>query len=400
MEESASNANERGLEDKEMRTYRNLYEEFVSEDNIRLAIINASKGKRNRTIMKDMYSDPDRWIPIIQRWVICYKNPMHHPVEIYDGISRKKRVIICPTNKEQVIHHMLCNVLKPVFMKSMYEHSYGSVPDRGGVAGKKAIEKWMKTDRKNCRYVLKMDIHKFFDSIPHEILKAKLSRIITDDCFKEILFEVINETEKGLPLGFYTSQWLANWYLQDLDHYIKEELRAVHYIRYMDDMVIFGSNKRKLHKMKDEIESYLLNELGLEMNPKWQVYRFDHIKDGKHYGRDLDFMGFRFFCDRTIMRKSIMLKCTRKAKRISKKDRVNIRDARQMVSYLGWLDHTDTYNMYLERVKPYVNYKKLKKRISADDKRKAKERKVLYELEKGRVSGTTNGAGHCIITGV
>ena len=100
-------------------------------------------------------------------------------------------------------------------------------------------------------------------------------------------------------------------------------------------------------------------------------------------------MGFRFFCDRTIMRKSIMLKCTRKAKRISKKDRVNIRDARQMVSYLGWLDHTDTYNMYLERVKPYVNYKKLKKRISADDKRKAKERKILNDLEKNGISGKT-----------
>ena len=279
---------------------------------------------------------------------------------------------------------MLCNILKPIFMRGMYEHSYGSIPERGGLAGKKVIEKWIKNDRKNCKYVLKMDIRHFFDSVPHDILKRKLNRIIKDEKFLAILFEVINETEIGLPLGFYTSQWLANWYLQDLDHYIKEQLGAVHYIRYMDDMVVFGSNKRKLHKMRNDIARYMNDELGLEMKSNWQVYRFDHFdaKKGKRVGRDLDFMGFRFFCDRTVMRKSIMFKCTRKARRMAKKEHINVYDARQMLSYLGWLDHTDTYNVYLEYVKPAVNIKKLKRRVSADDKRKEKERKLINELEE------------------
>lgn len=367
-----------------MKTYKSLYGSYISPDNIREAIINASKGKRNRQIMRDMYLEPEKWIPIIQRWNENFKNPPHHPVQIYDGISRKQRIIICPTNKEQVIHHMLCNILKPIFMRGMYEHSYGSVPERGGLAGKKVIEKWIKNDRKNCKYVLKMDIRHFFDSVPHDILKRKLNGIIKDEKFLAILFEVINETEIGLPLGFYTSQWLANWYLQDLDHYIKEQLGAVHYIRYMDDMVVFGSNKRKLHKMRNDIARYMNDELGLEMKSNWQVYRFDHFdaKKGKRVGRDLDFMGFRFFCDRTVMRKSIMFKCTRKARRMAKKEHINVYDARQMLSYLGWLDHTDTYNVYLEYVKPAVNIKKLKRRVSADDKRKEKERKLINELEE------------------
>lgn len=279
---------------------------------------------------------------------------------------------------------MLCNILKPIFMRGMYEHSYGSVPDRGGLAGKKVIEKWIKHDARNCKYVLKMDIKHFFDSIPHDILKRKLGKIIRDKRFLAILFEVIDETEVGLPLGFYTSQWLANWYLQGLDHFIKENLGAVHYIRYMDDMVIFGPNKRKLHRMRVEIDNYLKNELGLEMKGNWQVYRFDHYdaKKGKRVGRDLDFMGFRFFRDRTIMRKSIMFKCTRKARRMTKKTHINVYDARQMLSYLGWLDYTATYNVYLEYVKPNVNVKKLKRRVSADDKRRSKERKLIDELEK------------------
>lgn len=359
-----------------MKSYKNLYEILISEENIRKSIKDASKGKRNRRIMHEMYANPDEWIPRIIKWTESYENPGHTPIEIYDGIRRKKRTIICPTNKEQVIHHMLCNALKPIFMKGMYEHTYGSVPKRGGLAGSKTIKKWLKHDKKNCKYILKLDIHKFFDSIPHDILKSKLKKIIKDEKFLRILFEVIDVTECGVPLGFFTSQWLANWYLQDFDHYVKEELGAVHYIRYVDDMVIFGPNKRKLHEMRKQIESYLKEELKLELNPKWQVYRFDYIKNGKHYGRDLDFMGFRFFCDRTIMRKSIMLRCTRKVKHITRKGRVNLIDARQMMSYVGWLDYTDTYDMYRKRIKPYVNFKKMKKRISANDRRIRKERKA------------------------
>ena len=330
-----------------------------------------------------MYYDPDAWIEIILRWVKFFHNPQHTPVEIYDGISRKKRIIICPTNKEQVIHHMICNTLNPIFMKGMYEHSYGSIPGRGSKKAKKVITKWIKKDSKNCKYILKMDIQKFFDSVPHDIIKEKLSRIIKDDEFLKLLFTVIDSTDKGLPLGFYTSQWLSNWFLQGLDHYIKEELGAKHYVRYMDDMVIFGPNKRKLHKIRECINSYLNEILGLNMNPKWQVYRFDYIKDNEHFGRDLDFMGFRFFRGRVILRKSIMIKVTRKAKNIHKKGKFNIKDARQIVSYFGWLDNTDTYKMYLVRVKPYVNFKRCRKKISAEDKRKARERKILYELEKG-----------------
>ena len=76
----------------------------------------------------------------------------------------------------------------------------------------------------------------------------------------------------------------------------------------MDDMVVFGSNKRRLHEMRRLVDQYLRDELGLEMNPKWQVFLFHYVrKDGKEVGRDLDFMGFRFYRNRTILRKTLML---------------------------------------------------------------------------------------------
>lgn len=71
-----------------------------------------------------------------------------------------------------------------------------------------------------------------------------------------ILFLIIDGSEQGLPLGFYTSQWLSNFMLQPLDHYTKEQLHAAHYIRYMDDMVVFGRNKKELHRMRIAIDDF------------------------------------------------------------------------------------------------------------------------------------------------
>lgn len=358
-----------------IKSYNHLWEQFISDENIKLAIINSSKGKRNRKLVKDVYENQDKYILKIRKYAENFHNCYHKPIHIYDGITRKQRVIIVPKYKEQIVHHMAVNVLRPIFEHGMYEHSYGSLPNRGAHKGKKLIKKWIEHDKKNVKYCLKMDIRKFFDSIPHDIIKAKLALLIHDKKFLNLLYEIIDVIDNGLPLGFYTSQWFANWYLQDLDHYIKEELGTVHYIRYMDDMVIFGSNKRKLHQIREKISEYLNDKLDVKLKDNWQVFRFDYIKNGKHYGRCLDFMGFKFYRDRIILRRNIMLKATRKAKKLSKKYKITIYDIRQMMSYLGWIDCTDTYGMYEKYIKPYVNFRYCKKRLSNYDRRIAKENK-------------------------
>jgi retron-type reverse transcriptase len=233
----------------------------------------------------------------------------------------------------------------------------------------KQIKKWITSDPKNVKFCFKMDIRKFFDSIPHDKLKAKLKKTIHDKRFISVLFTLIDVVDIGLPIGFYTSQWLANWYLQGLDHYIKEELGASHHIRYMDDIVIFGSNKRKLHRIHQEIEKYLLEKLGLSIKDNWQVYRFDYIRGGEHFGRCLDFMGFKFYRDHVTLRRNIMLRAARKAKKLSRKEKPSIYEIRQMLAYIGWIDHTNTYGMYCQRIKPYVDIRKFKKRISSYDRR-------------------------------
>jgi len=171
---------------------------------------------------------------------------------------------------------------------------------------------------------------------------------------------------QGIPLGFYTSQWLANFYLTDLDHYIKEKLGAKYYVRYMDDMVILGSNKRELHKMRALINRYLNDELGLQMKDNWQVFRIEY---GKGNGRPLDFLGFKFYRHKTTLRKKIMIKMVRKAHKIYNKSKPTIYDCKQFLSYIGWLNCTNTYNVYLKYIKPFLDIKYIKKRISRYDRK-------------------------------
>ena len=352
-----------------MKTYKHLMEKCLSKDNIRLAIRKAAKGKRDRERVRMILSDIEAYIPHFQKMAMGYKHRNKPPKVIYDGISRKKREIIVPSFDEQVLHHMIVNVLEPIITKGMYTHVHGSIPKRGPVAGEKFIKKWLTHDRKNCKYILKMDIKQFFGSIPHDILKRYIGRYVKDDLFLRLLFEVLDTTKVGLPLGFHTSHWLANWYLQGLDHYIKEQLGAVHYMRYMDDMVIFGPNKRKLHRMRKSISEYLM-ELGLELKENYQVYVMEYRdKTRKIRGRDLDFMGFRFRHNRILIRKSIMIRMCRKAKKLDKKEKITIHDCRQMLSALSWLKNTDTYSMYLKYIKPYVNFQYMKRRISRYDRR-------------------------------
>lgn len=350
-----------------MKSYNHLWEQFISEENIKLAIRNSSRGKRNRREIKEYLSESDNIIERVRNYAENFRNKSHTPKIIYDGIERKKRTIIVPSYEEQIIHHMMVNVLKPIFMKGMYERTYASIPNRGVHKGKAAIQKWIKHDGKKCKYCLKMDVRKYFDNISHDVLKEKLRKKIHDERFLSVLNTIIDVTDRGLPLGFYTSQWLANWYLQDFDHYVKEELAIPHYVRYMDDMVLFSSSKRYLHRAKDAISQYLAT-IGLEIKKNWQIFRFSYKRGKQDGGRFLDFMGFRFYRTRITMRRSILKKALRKARRIKQRG-LTTHSARQMLSYIGWFNATDTYGIFERRIKPNVNIRKLRRKVSICDTR-------------------------------
>lgn len=351
-----------------MKSYNHLWEELISEENILLAIKNSAKGKMKRRKLIEIRNNAEKYVFVVRDWIENYQPIKHRTKTIVDGISGKRRFIIIPTIQEHIIQHAIINVLKPIFMKGMYEHSYASIPGRGCHKGMKTIKKWIRHDRAGIKYCLKMDIKQYFNSISQEVLINMLEQKIHDKRFMSLIYSVISTTITGIPLGFYTSQWFANFLLQKLDHYIKETLKVKHYVRYMDDMIIFDSNKRKLHHVRNAVEDYI-NGIGLRLKENWQVFRF-HTMNNK--GRFLDFMGFRFYRNRITLRRRIALKAMRKARHVGKKKYISTHDARQLLTYIGWTKCIDVYKWFRKYISAFVSFRKLRKIVSNHDKKVVK----------------------------
>ena len=368
-----------------MKTYKNLIQVAISDECMDEAFRIAIKRKRERPDVMRIIKNYDLVKEKLKKRILegNFTPFVHKAKEINDGFKLKKRMIIQPyfsaTRPEQWIQHIIVEVLKPIFMKGMYEFSCGSVPGRGVHYGKKYLEKFIKEHPKEIRYVLKADIKHFYENVNIELIKAKLKRIIKDEKFLELVYFVLDSNvgvledgkvfRPGLPIGFYTSQWFANWFLQPLDHYIKEQLKAKFYMRYMDDIVIFGSNKRELHKMQKYIEEYLKN-IDLELKPNWQVFKFHYIdKNGRHHGRFIDFMGFKFYRHKTTIRKTIFIRACRLARRLRKKLKISWYDACRMLSYWGWFIPTDTHKAYKRYIEENISIHICRKLVSKHSKR-------------------------------
>ncbi len=275
---------------------------------------------------------------------------------IRDGATQKERTICKPRfYPDQIIHWALMLQLQAVIKRGMYEYTCGSVPGRGTSYAQKALRKWLDKDDRGTKYCLKMDVSKFYPSIDVALLKAMFRRHLKDPDCLWLIDVILDSHAQGLPIGNYTSQWFSNFFLQGLDHFIKEELKIKYYIRYVDDLVLLGGNKKTLHKARVAIDAYLRG-LHLQMKPNWQVFLVN--------ARAIDFLGFRFYRDRTTLRKRNALRIRRRLVKISRKGYLNYTDACAVVAYWGWIKRSDSYGFYEKYVKSKVSLADAKGRIS------------------------------------
>lgn len=333
-----------------------LFEKISDIQTIKTAIHKAAKGKRKRDVVRKILANEDYYANEIKFMLDngTYRPAPYATCVVRDGVRRKERLISKPHfYPDQIIHWCIYLTLQPVLFHGVYTYTCGSIPGRGVHYAKKYIERSLRHDRKHTKYYLQMDVRKFYPSIKIDILMDMLRRKIKDRRALDLIALILRRSDE-LPIGILLSQMFANFYLQDMDHFIKQVLGASHYVRYMDDMIIFGNSKRSLHKMRAAISEYL-GGIGLHLKDNWQVRRTD--------AEPPDIAGFRFYRDRTILRKSVMLRITRKARKIAKKGRISERDAGAIVSYMGWLKCTDTYSVYEVWVKPYVSVAECKRVI-------------------------------------
>lgn len=351
-----------------MISFNNIDPQLYDDKGLEEDFKKTAKGRRKRPQVLRVKADMEKHKAILAEQLRenTFTKKIHGRETINECSCKKTREIQKPAYLyEQPAHHALIRVIKPAIMRGMYDLSCSSIEGRGAHYRKRYIEKWIRTDPANCKYILKFDIRHFFESVSHRRLKKMLKKKIRDKEILKKLFTVIDSCEKGLPIGYYTSQWFGNFYLTPVDHYIKEELHAVHFIRYADDFVIFGRNKKALHKMRIMIAEYFKEELGLQMKDNWQVFRFDYTdRSGKRKGRPLDFMGFKFYRDRTTIRKSILTRTQRKVNKVAKKGKITWKDATSLLARMGYITHSDAYGYYERHIKPKIKIKTLKKLVS------------------------------------
>lgn len=340
-----------------------IYEKIVELDNIELAICKASMGKTKRKNVEKILDSPTYYAMQVQKMLKekSYTPSPYIEMIIHDVANKKERIIYKPRfYPDQVVHWALMLQIQSIIYKGMYELCCASIKGRGIQRGMNYLKRILVNDRKYTKYCLKLDVKKFYPSIDKDILKSKFRKIIKDKDTLDLIDVIIDSGKEGLPIGNYTSQWFANFYLQDLDHYIKEVLKVKYYIRYMDDMVLFSNNKKELRKVKYAIEEFLGNEK-LTIKENWQLFKTE--------SRPIDFLGYRFYRGYTTLRRSNFLRIKRRAKKISKKDELNFKDASAMLSYSGWLKHCDSYNYQQKYIKPFIDYKKCKEVVRNESKK-------------------------------
>lgn len=340
-----------------------IYDKICDIDNIKRAILCSSRRKRNRRDVQRVLKDIDKSAEHVQKLLITqtYRPAPYHVYAVHDGATHKTRTIFCPRYyPDQIIHWALILQIEKHLKRSAYYMNCGSIPGKGVHFGKKYLRRWLDRDRKNTKYCLKLDIRKFYPSINNEALKAAFRRKFKDPDVLWLIDKIIDSCEHGVPIGNYTSQWFANFFLEPLDHFIKEKLHIKYYIRYMDDMALFGRNKKDLHRARKAIAEYI-SSMGLELKQNWQVFRVDR--------RDVDILGFRFYRHKTTLRRRNALRIRRRIKKICKKGRATYKDAAAVISYLGWIKHSDSHYYYEKYIKPYINIKKLKEVIRHESRK-------------------------------
>lgn len=195
----------------------------------------------------------------------------------------------------------------------------------------------------NEYYILKMDVAKYFKSIDRNILFKIISRKVKDEkllwLIKEIVFSGTADST-GIAIGNYTSQVFANVYLNELDQYIKRELKIKYYYRYMDDSVILVKNKQEAKKVLNEIKIFLKNNLKLELNSKTQIFKSM---------QGVNFCGYKINEFRLKIRDRGKKKLKKKIKYLKsqiKCGRMNSREAQKLLcGHIGYIQCVDVCNL-------------------------------------------------------
>lgn len=310
------------------------------------------------------------------------KHYNHLKYNIFIIQEPKYRIIMSELMYDKIVNHLISKyVLIPTLSRKLIEQNVATRTGKGSKEGIRYMKQYINSIKENYDnvYILKCDISKYFYNIDHEILINKLSHENFDKDILRILINIISSTNndyindlidssisrevshledmniydleakkkqlyslpryrkgKGLPIGNETSQLLAIYYLNELDHYIKEQLHIKYYVRYMDDFILIHHDKEYLKKCLNLINKKL-SYLKLSLNKKTQIY---NLKSG------VIFLGYKFILKNkklVILLNNQTRKKIKRKLRKARKNNINFYK-KSLASYNGYFKVSTTNN--------------------------------------------------------
>lgn len=371
---------------------KDLFNSICSMDNLYRAYQNAKSGKGWYKEVKQIEKRPFYYLAGLQYML---KNHLfktsEYEIFILNEGKKKRDVYKLPFFPDRIAQWAILQVIEPFLVANMTADTYSAIPGKGiqpivndlrgyyktkRVDGKKKsvwVPSILLTDEENTRYCYKIDLHHYYQSINHEVLKQKFRKVFKDPELLWLLDEIADSintaTEEdlielslsgeievdpntGIPIGNYMSQYSGNFYLSSFDHWVKEELHIKHYYRYMNDVVIFASSKEELHEIHRKVTAYTRDYLHLNIKGNYQIFPTKV--------RGVDFVGYRFFGEYTLLRKSTAINFKRKMRACRKKMENNIPPTYSewcsFNSYKGWLGNCDSYRLSKKYIEPLIEY--------------------------------------------
>ena len=241
-----------------------LIDKIADIDNLRFSFYKAQTGQQGkRDVIK--YRENLQSNLELLRQQILFKNIKVGNYQLFKIFDPKERTVCAASFNERVLHHAIINICGEYFERHFISTTYANRKNKGVY---KALD-LAHFATSHYRFVAKLDVRKYFDSIDHYVLKFLLRRLFKDKCLLYLLDQIIDsyhvEENKGLPIGNLTSQYFANYYLSGLDHYVKEVLLVPIYIRYMDDILLFGNDLDLLKEQVRKVTLYVCENLRLQL---------------------------------------------------------------------------------------------------------------------------------------
>ncbi|MEW6029333.1 MAG: reverse transcriptase domain-containing protein [Chloroflexota bacterium] len=248
-----------------------LFGKFCSFENLYSAYRKARRGKRGKSSVAGFEYNQEQGLIQLRDELLAgeWRPGKYTSFYIHEP---KKRLISAAPFRDRVVHHALCNILEPDWERRFIYDTYAN---RKGKGTHRAVVRANEFAKK-FRYVLQCDVEQFFPSVDHAILREKIAAHVDDEKLMNIVDLILKSgigvqaeeyqmkwfddddlfaahRPRGLPIGNLTSQFWGNVYLSSFDHFVKRELRAEGYVRYVDDFLLFGNDKGILHEWKVKV---------------------------------------------------------------------------------------------------------------------------------------------------